>query len=204
MDKYVYIDESGDLGENGSKYFIITAVWIDKPEIFDRLIKNIRRYKFHSELKKTQEIKANNSSNSLKEYVLKEFTKIYSVHSQSIILEKSKLKNNYLQKDKNKLYNYVAGRLANIAIDSKKLIIRIDKSKGKRSLRDDFDKYLIEKFKEARWVRDIEIYHSWSHSWSGLQVADMISWAVFQKFESNNDYYFKIIEKKVNIDYFCN
>ena len=199
MDRYVYIDETGDMGEKGSNYFIITAVWVDNPALFDRLIKNIRRYKFKKELKKAQEIKANKSSKELIEHILKKFSEIDSAHAQSIILEKKRLYSKYLKEDKNKMYNFVCGHLASIGVDSKKLIIRIDRSKGKQNLISDFNKYLGIKFKEVRWNRELEVFHSWSQSWSGLQMADVISWAVFQKFEHDNDYYFKVIEKKTNI-----
>ncbi len=198
MDRYVYIDESGDLGQRGSKYFIITALWVDNPALFDRLIKNIRRHKFKKQLRKAQEIKANKSSKELIEHILKKFSEIDSAHAQSIILEKKKLYSKYLKEDKNKLYNFVCGHLASIGVDSKKLIIRIDRSKGKQNLISDFNKYLSLKFKEVKWNRELEVFHSWSQSWSGLQITDIISWAVFQKFEHDNDYYFKIIEKKTN------
>ena len=84
-------------------------------------------------------------------------------------------------------------------MDSKKLIVRIDRSKGKQNLIDDFNKYLELKFKEIKWNRELEVFHSWSHSWSGLQIADVVSWAVFNKFEHGNDYFFRIIENKTNI-----
>jgi len=199
MDRYVFIDETGDLGETGSKYFVITAVWIDDPSPFGRLIKNMRRYKFHKELHKAQEIKANKSSREVIEYVLKKFSEMGSAHAQSIILEKKKVYSKYLKDDKNKLYNFVCGYLSNIAVESRKLIIRIDKSKGKQALIDDFNSYIQLKFKEAKWARDLEVYHSWSQSWSGLQITDVVSWAVFHKFEFSDDYYFRIIEKKTNI-----
>ena len=54
---------------------------------------------------------------------------------------------------------------------------------------------------ENNWNRKLEVHHSWSHSWSGLQIADFVSWAVFQKFEHGNDSYFKIIEKNININF---
>lgn len=197
--RYVYIDETGDLGEKGSKYFIITAIWVDNPAVFDRIIKNIRRHKFRKELKKVHEIKANKSSPILREYILQKFAEIENAHAQSIILEKKKLYSKHLKEDKHKLYNFVCGNLANIGIDSRKLVIRIDRSKGKQNLISDFNKYMELKFKEVKWNRELEVYHSWSHSWSGLQIADLVSWAVFNKFEYNNDYYFRIIEKKTNI-----
>lgn len=199
MERYVYIDETGDLGEKGSKYFVITAIWVDSPALLDRLIKNIRRYKFRKELKKVEEIKANKSSKELIEHILKKFSQIDSAHAQSIILDKKEVYSKFLKGDKHKLYNFVCGHLASIGIDTRKLIIRIDRAKGKQNLIDDFNKYMNLKFKEVRWNREIEVHHSWSHSWSGLQIADVISWAVFNKFEYSNDYYFRLIENKTNI-----
>ncbi len=198
MERYVFIDETGDLGEHGSKFFVSTAIWIDKPHEFDRLIKNMRRYKFEKLLKGVQEIKSNKSSPELIEHILKKFAET-SAHAQSVILEKNKVYSKYLKEDKHKLYNFVTGHLSNIAIDSKKLIIRIDRSKGKQSLIDDFNNYLEIKFKELKWNREIEVHHSWSQSWVGLQIADVVSYAVFQKFEHEKEHYFKLIEKKVNI-----
>ena len=201
-ERYVFIDESGDLGEKGSKYFVITAIWVDKPELFDRLIKNLRRYKFKKVLKKAQELKANKSSPELREQVLKKVNEIEDVRGQAVILDKKKLFSKYLKKDKNKLYNYVCGVLAStMSVDSKRLIIRIDRSKGRQALRDDFNGYICRKCKEGKWNREVKVYHSWSQSWPGLQIADFVSWAVFNKYEYENDYYFRIIEKKVNINF---
>ncbi len=196
MESYAYIDESGDLGEKGSRYFIITAVWIDNPQLFDRIIKNIRRHKFRRELRKAQEIKANKSSKLLIEHILKKISKIETAHAQSIVFDKNNIR---LNNDKNKLYNHISSYLSNIAIDAKKLIIRIDRSKGKQCLIDDFNHDMNKIFKETRWYRELEIHHSWSQSWSGLQMADVVSWAAFQKFEHNDDYFLRIIENKVNI-----
>ncbi|MEK6983990.1 MAG: DUF3800 domain-containing protein [Nanoarchaeota archaeon] len=197
---YIFIDESGDLGEAGSKYLIITAIWTEKLEIFDRLIKNIRRHKFRKILKKVSEIKANSSSNKLREYILKKFNEIEDFKGHAIILEKKKVFSKYLKDDKHKLYNYVCGILAStMTFESKHLVIRIDRSKGKQALRDDFDDYIKRKCIVDNSTRGVEVYHSWSHSWAGLQIVDFVSWALFQKFEYNNDYYHKLIEKKINI-----
>lgn len=46
MLKYIYIDESGDLGSKGSKYLILSCLVTSNPEKLSRIIKNIRRYKF--------------------------------------------------------------------------------------------------------------------------------------------------------------
>lgn len=199
-DVYIFIDESGDLGESGSKYFIITAIWTEQPELFDRLIKNLKRHKFNKILKKVSEIKANSSKHELKENILKKFSEIEKVRGHAIILEKKKVFSKYLKGDKHKLYNYVCGVLAStMTFESKHLIIRIDRSKGKQALRDDFDGYIKRKCTENDLSRMVEVHHSWSHAWTGLQIVDFVSWAIFQKFEYNNDFFYKLIEKKINI-----
>ncbi len=60
--------------------------------------------------------------------------------------------------------------------------IRVDKSKGKQALQDDFNNYIKMKLLEIRWNRKVEVFHSWSHSWPGLQIADFVSWAAYQKY----------------------
>ena len=43
--KYIYIDESGDLGDSYSstKYFVIGAVIVDNPKKFARIIKKTKK-----------------------------------------------------------------------------------------------------------------------------------------------------------------
>ena len=42
--KYIYIDESGDLGDSPSSsgYFVIAAILVDNPQDLKRIIKNIK------------------------------------------------------------------------------------------------------------------------------------------------------------------
>ena len=53
MYNYMYIDESGDLGEKEgcSKHIVISALLIDNPAPLERIIKNMRRHKFKKELR---------------------------------------------------------------------------------------------------------------------------------------------------------
>lgn len=70
----MFIDESGDLGLGGSKYLILSCLVTSNPEILDRAIKNMRRYKFRKQLKKAQEIKASSSKPSLIIHMLKKIS----------------------------------------------------------------------------------------------------------------------------------
>lgn len=195
MHKHMYIDESGDLGLHGSKYLVLSALLIDNSVYLDRIIKNMRRNKFKGQLKKAHEIKANKSSDEVRIYMLKKLNEIKGTKVFYIVLEKKKIFSEYLKNDKNRLYNYVAGKLAKqIILNEVDIEIRIDKSKGKQLLREDFDRYFSCSLKEKSSPRKITIYHSYSHSWAGLQFADMLAWACFQKFEHNDSEYIDLID----------
>ncbi|MBS3106169.1 DUF3800 domain-containing protein [Candidatus Woesearchaeota archaeon] len=194
MEREAFIDESGDLGERGSRYFIITAIWADDSNIFDRLIKHARRGKFRKELRTTKEIKAAHSSKELISYLLKKFSNIRTAHVRAVVLKKRGAFG-----DTERAYATICGNLAPMSIDASKLTLHIDRLKSKQRFIDDFNRYIGGKFKEARWFRNVEIFHSWSHAWPGLQIADVVSWAVFQKFEHGNEEFFKLIEEKIDI-----
>jgi len=195
--RYMYIDESGDLGNKKgcSSYLVLAALLIDNPKDLDRIIKNMRRNKFKKELRKAAEIRANSSSSEVRNYILKKLNDIKNAKVFYIVLEKKKLFSEYLKDDKHKLYNYVAGKLAkNIILNNIDIEIKIDKSKGKQLLQQDFNIYFEKNLREKSDIIKCKIEHSYSHCWSGLQFADILAWACFQKFEHNNSKYIDLIK----------
>jgi len=194
MHKHMYIDESGDLGLSGSKYLVLSALLVDVPGDLDRIIKNMRRHKFRKQLKKAHEIKANKSSDEIRRYMLKKLNEVKGARIFYIVLEKKKIFSDYLKNNKHKLYNYVAGKLAKqITLADIDVEIRIDKLKGKQLLQEDFNNYFIGNLKERSSIRKVTVHHSYSHSWSGLQFADVLAWSCFQKFERSNSEYVDLI-----------
>ena len=194
---YIFIDESGDLGLRGSKYFVLSALMVKDYSFLDRIIKNMRRHKFKKELHKASEIKANKSSNELRRYMLEKLNEVEGARVLYSILEKKQLYSEYLKDDKHKLYNYVAGNLAKkIVLDDVDVEVKIDKSKGKQILRDDFNEYFEKCLKEGSIINKATVYHSNSQNWSGLQFADILAWACFQKFEHNNSEFIDLVQKK--------
>jgi len=191
---YIYIDESGDLGLRGSKYFSIAAVITDEPKILNRIIKKLRQTKLKKKIKQLPEIKANNSNRIIKEYVLK---KVNSANCQifAIVVDKSKILSR-LYEVKDKLYNYLCGILLDtIDIKYGKIIITIDKKHTNSLIREDFNNYIKKKIgcKDIK----VEIYHKPSYSSNELQVADFVVWSINRKFNTGDDYYYKIIEDKI-------
>ena len=185
----MFLDESGDLGSKGSKYFLIAALAVEDPKKLDRIIKNMRRNKFKKELKGAQEIKANSSSVTLREHMIKKLNDVPNANVYCIAFEKKQYLNNpKTYRDTNQLYDCVAGALAREITLKDNTIIRIDKSKGKQFLRKRFDSHFLKNLNKDLDGRKVELHHSESHAWSGLQFADLIAWSYFQKFEHKNSF----------------
>ncbi|MFZ2456540.1 MAG: DUF3800 domain-containing protein [Candidatus Altiarchaeia archaeon] len=128
------------------------------------------------QLKKACEIKANKSSPDVINHFLNKLNDVPDARIIYIVLEKKKVFSRYLQENKHKLYNYVAGNLARyLELEDDHLIVRIDKSKGKQMLQEDFNTYFENNLKQNSNVARIEIHHSYSQSWEGLQFADLLS-----------------------------
>ncbi len=193
--KYIYIDESGDLGEHGSKYMILAALIVDNPAEMDRIIKNMRRNKFKKELRKASEIKANKSSNAIIRYMLSKLNNLKNAKVLYVILEKKKLISGYLKNNKDKLYNYVAGKLAKqLVMGDAYIELLVDRRYGKQLLQQDFNNYFNRCLKESSLPAKVMIKHSYSHNFSGLQFADILAWTCFQKFEHSNSEFIDLLK----------
>lgn len=204
---YVYIDESGDLGFHPSKsstHFIATALFISDFSKLDRIIKKLRRGSFQKELKYCSEIKGYKSSEALKRKMLSRLNEETGFQVVHIILPKKNLSPDF-RENKHLLYNYVIGKIAeNIPVANSVLIVRIDKSKEKQSLRDDFDhhfKSVLKSFSSCTLQNGI-IYHSDSKSWAGLQFADVLAWAEYQKICNSNSQYIELIDFEKQNEHF--
>ncbi|QRF76515.1 hypothetical protein Thermo_02040 [Thermoplasmatales archaeon] len=196
MLKYLYIDESGDLGfsHGSSDVLVISALLVNDQRKLYRIIKNLRRNKYSSELKGARELKANSSSPAIRRSVIEKLNEIDDAKAFHIILVKERLQNRNLKEHKDKLYNYIAGILADgIIIDGYDLEVRIDKSKGKQFLRDDFNQYFEKHIRKDSTIGKLSIYHSSSESFSGIQFADFLAWSVFQKYNWYNCEYINLL-----------
>ena len=193
---YIYIDESGDLGlsRKSSKVLVISALLTTDPGQLDRIIKNARRYKFSKELKGANEIKFNKSSRELREYLITKLNETIGCQGIHCILEKGKLYSKYLTENKHKLYNFVSGSLASaIILDSDSVEVRVDESKGKQILRDDFNRYFEPKLRIGSNIGKLSISHNYSENFSGIQFADILSGSIYQKYNSGNSHYADMI-----------
>jgi len=202
MVKYIFLDESGELGckQSSSKYFVITLLSCDEGELYElrRIMKKVRKSIFKRKMRKYPELKGNNSTDKIRLDTLNRFNKTNS-EIFVIVLEKSKVYE-YLKNKKDKLYNYISNLILNeCSLENTHVSLVVDKSKTNRSLREDFDNYIRNNINKNNNNCKLIIKHENSQKEGCLQVLDFISWAIFRNYEFSDSRFMDIIKNKIVI-----
>lgn len=187
---YIYIDESGDLGSD-SDYLIVAAIIVEDSAKLDRIINKIRRAN-KKQLGNSNEIKGTETKPHIKKKILKRLNKIDYQVIAIVFDKKNKYKINY-GCNNNLLYNIVVSKLAEELPITNKTSIIIDKSKNKEKFRQEFNSLFLPSLNNPK-NHSITIEHEDSVNIKGLQIADVISWSVYQSIEHENNEYVDLIK----------
>jgi len=192
--KYVYIDESGDLGskKSSSNYFVLAGIMVDKPKKLDNLIKNT--YRKYKKIHKMNEIKGTTTPSDVKKDIIKRLNKIDYQTFIAVFNKQNMYKIDY-NHNINVLYDILASELAKLIPVEDRTTIFIDKTKNKNQI-NNFNKLFESKLNNVKNY-PVEIKHVNSVNYKGLQIADLISWSSFQAAEHGNPEFIKIVENKL-------
>jgi hypothetical protein len=199
---YIFLDESGDLGFNfdklkTTKYFIITFLFIDRKRPIEKIIRSV-----HASLRKKYKMRdgtihAYKEEPSTCTRVCRKLAENH-IKVMTIYLNKKKVFTK-LQNEKAVLYNYVT----NILIDrimSKRLVNKKEaifliasRRETNKFLNLNFKNYL-ENQVAANHNINLTIEIKTPSEEKGLQAVDMLSWAIFRKYEYGDDSYYNIIK----------
>ncbi len=194
--EFLFMDESGDLGELGSQYFTVIVASVRDPKDFNRIIKRTRQRKLKKKLHELNEIKAHTSSESIRKYVLQEINKV-DCSILALVIFKEKVKNSFFN-DKNKLYTYLCGLLLEqITLNADIIDITIDKRSSNKLLMDDFNQQIEQRIKNKIKNITVHIRHLESHASNELQVVDFIAWSVHRKYTKGDNSYYELIKGKI-------
>lgn len=176
--KYIYIDESGDLGDNylGSRYFVMAAIIADNPKNLVRIIKNARN-KYSSIIGRDLEIKGNKTNPHVIKKILGKVNNIdYQVCA--IFLNKENLHNIPEFYKHNVLYDTLASKLTEKLLTSPTIVI-VDRSKGKHEDIRIFNERFSSSLNNPNDYL-INITHGNSIKERGLQIADLVACQFFK------------------------
>ena len=202
---YIFLDESGDLGFDFSKHktskvFVVTCLLtVDKRPI-EKIVKKI-----HSELQKKYKkrfglLHAVKEKAITRQRLLRRL-KEEEISIMTIYLNKKKVYTK-LRDEKQVLYNYVTNILLD-RIYTRKLIplagtieLVASKRETNKFLNENFKNYLNTQIKNRHKV-DIKITIKTPFEEKTLQAVDFVSWAIFRKYEYEDESYYNLIRSKV-------
>lgn len=204
---YIFLDESGDLGfdfnkKKTSKYFVVTFLFVKQKIPIERMVKKIFRSFSGTEVKNHHGVlHAFKETPKTRQKLLKLFRENKASNILVIYLNKKKVYTK-LQDEKAVLYNYVT----NILLDrmyTKKLVPANEKisliasrRETNKFLNQNFTIYLKGQIKNKhKFDIDIEIKSPTQEK--SLQVVDMLSWAIFRKYEHGDENYYNLIKQDI-------
>lgn len=193
---YIFIDESGDLGPQGSEYFTIVALTTDDELEIRRIMKQLRKRKLKKKIREMPEIKANSSNETIRRYVLGMIASS-GCSISAVAIPKSRIREDLFE-HKEKLYNYLCGLLfEHITLNVDLVDVTIDKKHSNRLLREDFNRYVSSRIKARTPGISVRIRHLESQASNELQAVDFIAWAVNRKFSWDDSSYYDLIRSKI-------
>lgn len=197
------MDESGDLGfsleKGSSRFFIVTAIFTDSKRRLEKIAK-----KTHATLRKKYRkvgvLHAYSETQATRQRLLKAVGKTDS-NILVIILNKKKVYTK-LKDEKAVLYNYVTNILLDRLLTKKIVPLNHEvhmiaaQRETNRFLNQNFKEYLANQASNTHKVK-IKVEIATTAQEKALQVADFVSWAIFRKYEYNDDSYYNIIKEKI-------
>ncbi len=196
------MDESGDLGftKRSSKWFIFTIAIVEDKRSMERVVKKVWK-PLKKKHKKLGELHAYHADDITRIRMLQKLNELSDLKVLCVVLNKQKVYVD-LQNQKNHLYNYTANvlldRLHNKGVikDIRNIELYIDRKDTKKSLRENFIKYLDSSMSKRRGG-DMKITLHASHENKSIQAVDFISWAIFRKYEMGDYEYYELIKEKI-------
>jgi len=183
----IYVDESGDLGQNGERYFVIALIVAQKQE----RIKNIVKHFCAST--NVAEIKASLLSFPQKQTLINKLCSVDDHSISYIVVDKNHISNMKLFEDKNLIYNYIFQHLIKPIIKSSSgdLEIILDNHTVKVKSVNSLSEYIkIKAYAEWNVTSNIHIRYMDSRHCKLLQMADVIANCIYGHYlyKKNNLY----------------
>ena len=202
---YIFLDESGDLGfdfqkKKTSKVFVITCLFVENKRSIEKIVR-----KTHSELKKKYKrrfgvLHAVKEKPITRQRLLKRLSEKDCV-IMTIYLNKKRVYTK-LQNEKQVLYNYVA----NILLDrvytkkllplAKNILLIASRRETNKFLNQNFKNYLNNQITN-RYKANVKVVIEIPREEKSLQAVDFASWAIFRKYEYEDDGYYNLIKNKI-------
>lgn len=186
----VFVDESGDLGQNGGRYFVIVIL---VPQRSKRISNFMKKFCAKNGL---QEVKASNLEFDQKQEIFNRLTSANDYSISYIVADKQHINNPQLFKDKNLLYNYLFSFLIKKTVRSSNsdICILLDNHSTKTKSINSLSDYIkIKAFTQWDHKYSMDIQYVDSKKSKIIQAADVIANAIYARYLYNKEHFYKML-----------
>ena len=173
----IYIDESGDLGDKGSQYFILSGIKVKDKRILERLITKTRRF-YKKDIGKSNEIKGTTTPPKVKKSILNRVNNLQCEIFIIIFDKKNRYKIDY-NHDNHILYDILSSELIKLTEINSTTEIFFDRTKNNEEKIKKFNNRIMKNLSNPNNFK-VTIKQADSLKYKGIQVADIISWSTYQ------------------------
>jgi hypothetical protein len=198
---YIFLDESGDLGftARSSAWFLVTVVAIDDYRKLEKIIKHARMGLKKKYKRAFSELHAYHCDDVTRRRVLLQLTKL-DVTILTVVLKKQGSPF-HVRDQKEYLYRSVTEavlkRFVTVDMMNRKsnVSIVIDKKDTNKRVQGELVSQIVGMLTRQKIAHHISL--AASHHYTGLQVVDFVSWAIFRKYEHNDVRFYNVIRNKI-------
>lgn len=182
----ICIDESGNSGPGGGRYFVIAAVEADNPKRLKNLVKHFCAQH------KVDEIKGGLLKVPDRQELLNSLNSVQDYKISYLVLDKA----HFQRKDmlgQNVLFNYLASFVCEDIFKraTEDIVLCFDNRTVKTSSKYSLPDYL--KIRSIEWNVPYKINTCFyeSHSHRGIQIVDLVANTIFQSYRYGNQHFYK-------------
>lgn len=190
---YGYLDESGDIVPfSGSRYLVVVVLVARDPRPVELHIKRARQGLGRKA--RADELKAADLETSITERLLKALVE-EDIEIVAVVVNKRAILRP--PQDAEDIYREAVTHAVRHCVERHpRLELWLDKRYTKSALRDRLEKTLREGIVDL--TRQVVLVHQEdSRKQKGLQAADHVAWALYQKYERQDDAFYQILKGKV-------
>ena len=200
---YIFLDESGDLGfkknKRSSRFFVVTIIFSEDKRPLEKIARRVHKG-LAKKYKKIGTLHAHREEPNIRRKVLRQLHEI-DCSILAIVLDKNKVFTK-MEDEKVVLYNYITNILLGNFFNKKPIptnrIVSLIASQRETNkfFNKNFQDYVRQQAKMKHGTV-INVTIATPEQEFALQIVDFASWAIFRKYESNDDSYFNIIKSKI-------
>jgi hypothetical protein len=191
-----FLDEAGDVNPfGGSRFLVVAVLVVEQPKMVERHLKRI--YQKLARKPTSGEMKATQSEERVVKQLLQFITK-EEISIVTVIVNKRDMVKPLAKTEE--MYRWAVGQVVRHGVKQwPRLLIHLDKRYTTKTLQIQLEQQIREMltniYQEVVLIRQED-----SHSQKGLQVVDYVVWAIFQKYERNNEQFYQIIADKILVE----